>query len=95
MFTNKENFGTSKKCSNNRHLNFLVWSPSPGNEVDLNCDGARSTSTSLAVCGCLLRNKMGDFFGGFVCNLGRSSFIRSELWVVFHGIQLAKECRFV
>lgn len=45
----------------------------------------------LISCGGLLINDAGDFMTGFACNLGVSLVLQTELWVIFHDIQLARE----
>ena len=66
----------------------IVWSfPEEGQiKANLDCSVNHLEPTS---CGGLLRNHMGQFFGGFAANLGSCPIAIAEVWGAYYALHMA------
>lgn len=44
---------------------------------------------SLGGAGGVFRGQIGEWLGGFCCNVGQSSAVEAELWEALHGLDIA------
>lgn len=68
---------------------FYPIGPPPEDFIALNVDDSVREVGSLAGCGGVLRNSHGDFVLGFSQKLHSCSVLEAEVWVIFHGLQIA------
>ena len=47
------------------------------------------THSSKASCGGLIRNALGEYFGGFTANLGSCRTTIAEIWGAFYALEMA------
>jgi ribonuclease HI len=64
----------------------IGWVPPKENFVKLNTDGA-SNNNNVAGCGGLVRDREGDWLGGFAKYVGSSSAVVAEAWGVLEGLR--------
>ncbi|KAK4268096.1 hypothetical protein QN277_024799 [Acacia crassicarpa] len=58
--------------------------------IKMNVDGASKGAQMAAGCGGLLRGCSGEWICGFVRKLGRCTTVKSKLWVVLTGLEVAR-----
>ncbi|KAH9778145.1 RNase H domain-containing protein [Citrus sinensis] len=74
-----------------RKLNISVcWMP-PTNWVKLNIEGSSSRVQGSAGAGGIVRDESGKWILGYSKNLGTSNSLASELWALYHGLNLVWE----
>ncbi|CAL1382868.1 unnamed protein product [Linum trigynum] len=78
-----------KKLAPQRTLSQIGWKPPPPGWLKLNVDGASNNPKGIAGEGGLLRDTSSSWVGGFVVSLGTCSAAMSELWALYHGVNLA------
>lgn len=75
-----------------RKLNISVcWMPPPKNWVKLNIEGSSSMVQGSAGAGGIIRDESGKWLLGYSKNLGTSNSLASELWALYHGLNLVWE----
>ncbi|KAH9722166.1 RNase H domain-containing protein [Citrus sinensis] len=75
-----------------RKLNISVcWMPPPTNWVKLNIEGSSSRAQGSAGAGGIVRDESGKWILGYSKNLGTSNSLASELWALYHGLNLVWE----
>lgn len=68
----------------------MKWIPSDPRWTEINTDGAADIEGKWAAAVGVLRDSDGRWLVGFQRFLGRGSGRDSELWAIFHGLQVAK-----
>ncbi|KAJ4713180.1 Ribonuclease H protein [Melia azedarach] len=75
-----------------RKMNTSVcWKPPPKNWVKLNIEGCSSGVQGSAGAGGIIRDESGKWLLGYSKNLGTSNRLASELWALYHGLDLVLE----
>ncbi|KAK9005733.1 hypothetical protein V6N11_043155 [Hibiscus sabdariffa] len=55
----------------------------------LNVDGSVTPNSRAASIGGLIRDHLGNWISGFTKSIGISNVLRSKLWAIFNGLQVA------
>ncbi|ESR53983.1 hypothetical protein CICLE_v10021474mg [Citrus x clementina] len=69
----------------------ICWMPPPTNWVKLNIEGSSSRAQGSAGAGGIVRDESGKWILGYSKNLGTSNSLASELWALYHGLNLVWE----
>lgn len=72
----------------------ICWKPPDTGFVKVNCDGAMSHDPRTAACGGVIRDERGNTVVAYAKYLGERSSLHAELWAIYYGVKLAKECGF-
>ncbi|KAK9081324.1 hypothetical protein Syun_031103 [Stephania yunnanensis] len=93
-FQQANDFFTSLKHDSPSKEHLIGWHCPPEHWVKVNTDGALKEEPFGASAGGIIRNAYGDWIGGFVVNIGKTSVFGAELWGALQGLQLAWDMGF-
>lgn len=85
-----ENATKKVDCSPSTQVCLLNWKKPPPGTLKLNVDGTRSSRGNIGAAG-VFRDSEGNWFHGFMLNIGVGEVLQAEAWGLASGLQLAKD----